>query len=419
MAQYKVIQDIEAEDKILGPLTLRQFIYGLISAFFLYICFLLITKGVAFMVIFFLPPALFTGFFAFPFGKDQSTEVWALAKIRFLIKPRKRIWDQSGVKDLVTITVPKRIERVLTDGLSQTEVQSRLQALANTIDSRGWAVKNVNVNLYSQPSPLVADTSDRLIDINSMPRDVPNIDVQAADDIMDEHSNPIAHQFEQMIEASALNHRKQLVNELNDIRAEEKAKATGQPNDYWFMHQAPAPTNLPADQTIFNASPVVHPGGQDITVAAPESVEEHQLAEKIKTEHETHKITYPHLRTIQPLKAEVVEKPEPAHLNTPRIGLDQTIFKDPSAVIPAGASSVSQVAAQYSSSKVQAPITDTTQPAQTADLQTVQAVTPPHNAAIMNLANNNDLNVSTLAREANKANGSVQASDGEVVISLR
>ena len=28
MATYKVIQDIEAEDKLIGPLTLRQFIYA-------------------------------------------------------------------------------------------------------------------------------------------------------------------------------------------------------------------------------------------------------------------------------------------------------------------------------------------------------------------------------------------------------
>ena len=33
MATYKLIQDIEAEDHILGPLSLREFIFGLIGAF--------------------------------------------------------------------------------------------------------------------------------------------------------------------------------------------------------------------------------------------------------------------------------------------------------------------------------------------------------------------------------------------------
>ena len=32
MATYKVPQDVEAEDKLLGPFTFRQFIYLLISA---------------------------------------------------------------------------------------------------------------------------------------------------------------------------------------------------------------------------------------------------------------------------------------------------------------------------------------------------------------------------------------------------
>ena len=32
MAQYKVPQDVEADDKLLGPLNFRQFIYLLIAA---------------------------------------------------------------------------------------------------------------------------------------------------------------------------------------------------------------------------------------------------------------------------------------------------------------------------------------------------------------------------------------------------
>src|ERR1700712_5000740 len=152
MATYKLIQEIEAEDHILGPLTLRQFIFALFAAMFYYLSFVLYLKAGFVPLILFLPPALVLSFFAFPFGKDQPTEVWALAKLRFLFKSRKRIWDQDGMKELVTITVPKKVERVLTDGLSQNEVKSRLAALASTIDSRGWAVKNVTSNTYVTPA---------------------------------------------------------------------------------------------------------------------------------------------------------------------------------------------------------------------------------------------------------------------------
>ena len=91
MATYKVLQDIEAEDKLVGALTLRQFIYAGIAAFMLYMSFFSLTKHVAFLMIIFLPVALFSGFLAIPWHGDQPTEVWALAKRRFLLKPRKRI----------------------------------------------------------------------------------------------------------------------------------------------------------------------------------------------------------------------------------------------------------------------------------------------------------------------------------------
>src|SRR4051812_21464767 len=122
------------------------------------------------MLAVFLPPALFCGFFAIPFGMDQPTEIWALAKLRYLFKPRVRTWNQSGVKEMVTITAPKRVERLpATKGFSPTEVKSRLRALADTIDSRGWAVKNVNPYM---PQPRMAGGAARVLGISTLPQKV-------------------------------------------------------------------------------------------------------------------------------------------------------------------------------------------------------------------------------------------------------
>jgi hypothetical protein len=264
MATYKVIQDIEAEDHLLGPLSFRQFIYGLIAAFGLYISFLCLTKGVGFLAIFFLPPALFSGFLAFPFGKDQPTEVWALAKLRFLVKPHRRVWNQSGVKEMVTITVPKRVEVVRTNGLNQTEVQSRLTALANTIDSRGWSIKNVDVNMYSQPDQMSMEAdSDRLIGPSAMPQEVPNYDIQASDDILDEQSNPVAHQMDQMITAATNAHRQQIIQQLNQpaigaAGTPAIAQSAGPPADYWFLN-TPSVTPQTASQAVFGQAQLVAP----------------------------------------------------------------------------------------------------------------------------------------------------------------
>jgi hypothetical protein len=292
MATYKLIQDIEAEDHILGPLTLRQFIFALIGIFCWYLSFIAFTKHAYFGLIVTVPPALFLTFFAIPFGRDQPTEVWALAKLRFWFKPRRRIWDQSGIKELVTITVPKKVERVLTKGFSQNEVHSRLSALATTLDSRGWAIKNVNLNAYSPPNPLQQNPSDRLVAIGQAPQEVPNYDVQASDDILDETSNPVAQQFQSMITQSSKQHRQHLIDEMNDIRTGQAAAPQSQSsNNGWFMNrsvtaapaaasgpQLPAPTvpiqSMKSGRPSANANlrtlqPHGNDNGQGIAASAP------------------------------------------------------------------------------------------------------------------------------------------------------
>ncbi len=223
MASYKLIQDIEADDKLLGPLSFRQFIYALVTAAMLYFSYLLFAHHAAILMIATLPIALFAGFLAYPFGKDQPTEIWVIAKLRFFLKPRRRIWAQSGVKELVTITVPKRIEIQRTDGLSQNEVKSRLQALANTIDSRGWAIKNVD-NVYQNPLTSNADADDRLISVTTLPQDVPEYQVPESEDLFDETANPIAQQVNQLLSANTSQHHQQILENLNSTLAQAATK---------------------------------------------------------------------------------------------------------------------------------------------------------------------------------------------------
>ncbi len=353
VATYKLIQDIEAEDKILGPLTLRQFIFALISIFLFYICFILIAKGGAFFLILFLPPALFFGFFAMPFGRDQPTEIWALAKIRYYFKPRRRIWNQSGVKEMVTITVPKKVERVLSNGLSQTEVKSRLQALANTLDTRGWAVKNVDVDAYV--SPLAAQGgSERLLEIDTLPVPVPEGEATPADDIMDARANPLAQQFDSMINRSTKTHRQELIERLSNVRAGQAALAKP---DYWFMNSSPTTGSALPPVTVAPAPAGPRSTAQATPLPTDDDVAgEAALAAQLRAQ-KTGPTPYENMRTMQPLAG----PPAPSQPPAP-------------------------------------------------------AVTAPTDPAILSLANNDDLNVSTLAREARKAKG--DESGGEVVIPL-
>jgi hypothetical protein len=226
MAVYKVIQDIESEDKLLGPLTFKSFIYAAIAGICAFIEFRLFLIGSPlkwlFILLFALPMLLF-GVLASPLGREQPTEVWLLSRVRFFLKPRQRIWKMEGGTDLVKITAPKKLEARLTKDLSPTEVQSRLKTLSQTLDTRGWAIKNMNVNLSSPDaeSKIVEPSSDRLISGSGISQQTPAADVQPEDDILDEKNNPTAQKFEVMMQKKEAERKRGLLARLKDLVIEE------------------------------------------------------------------------------------------------------------------------------------------------------------------------------------------------------
>ena len=317
MATYKVLQDIEAEDKLVGPLTLRQFIYAAIGAVAGYICFLGITKNAYFILVIFLPIMMAAGFFAFPWKGDQPTEIWALARLRFAVKPRRRIWDQTGVKDYVTITVPKKVEVHYTNGLNQDEVRSRLHTLADVIDSRGWATKNAPYNAFVAPTPFDPN-SDRLV-AASGGQQAPFADVPVSDDMLDDNST-VAQNLNSMLDRSEDARRKRVVQEMTAAAQPTPAPSVaptsqGPSLPSPIMPSAPAqPAPQPLDTTWFMnptapGSPpaqVITPGTAEDKVpaaaAAEPTAEEKALAEQFKEQNQAaQQISYGHLHVVQPL----------------------------------------------------------------------------------------------------------------------
>lgn len=262
MAVYKVIQDVEADDKLIGFLTLKGFIYAVISGLSAFIEIRLLISGLGpirwVLMLAFLGPMILFGVLASPLGRDQPTEVWLLSRIRFFLKPHIRIWNQSGVKNLVTITVPKRIEHQLTKNLSQAEVHSRLQALASTLDSRGWATKNVNVNAAPAPNYLEnSETdSDRLVEASSLPQTEQVIDVHAADDILDEQNNATAQKFANLMQKADDDRKKNIADKVNAAISDQFSAP--QPSvDSTFLDQSAASDS---GTTVFVGKNIVSPG---------------------------------------------------------------------------------------------------------------------------------------------------------------
>lgn len=408
MSTYKVIQDIEAEDKLLGPLSLKQFIYAAITAVFLYLSYFSVSHHAPFMLVVFLPIVGAGAFFAFPWKLNQPTEIWALAKIRFKVKNRKRIWSQSGIQDLVTITAPKQNEHIYTNGLSEDEVTSRLSALASTIDSRGWAIKNVNINLSPhQIVPSNQPASDRLVGampvqntgtVNNVNSN--NLDVKASDDILDEQHNPVAQNFERLINASSSAHRQSIVDNIKQVAVSGQLPAGIEPapaqqyqfapdnsaSNAWFLNPTEDPALANTNYMRFD-SQVVAPGGNTLpTVSAAPTADEQALVQKFKSANALPAMAYSHLHTIQPLSAQA-----PQVMPSPQYPAMDNAF-NPGITAPA----TSKTAQQLSSAAQQTA-------AQNA------------NADIMNFARNNDLDVATISRQANRKKR--KATD-EVVITL-
>jgi hypothetical protein cdiviTM7_00587 len=146
MATYKVPQDVEAEDKLLGPFTFRQFIYLLISAAGIAIIFGLFQIFPLLAII----PIPFTFFFlilALPIKKDQPMEVYLASIASFYLRPNTRRWTPGQKETTIKITAPKIVEKPRARNITEEEASTRLSFLSNLVDSEGYAIRgNSNFN---------------------------------------------------------------------------------------------------------------------------------------------------------------------------------------------------------------------------------------------------------------------------------
>ena len=303
MSVYKVPQDVEAEDKLLGPFSFRQFVFLIIAVIGIAIAYGLSTILLPLAIIP-VPIILFFGALALPLKKDQPMEVYLAAVISFMLKPKKRLWQPDGIERLVEVIAPKVEEKTYGNNYDQAEVQRRLSYLANLVDSQGWSIRGVN-----NPN-------------SSMRADLFN-EGQAANDILDENSTT-AQNINHLINQSDVRRRQEVIQKMQ----------TGQ-------SATPSPAQPPQPSRSDNPTP-----------ATPLQMN-----------------PYPTMR-------QSVLNPVPGR--------------------PAASA-----------------------PAQTQPTTTPQTSVNEVSPAIIELANNRDLSIETIAREANRIQQENKLSDEEVVISLR
>lgn len=171
MATYKVPQDVEAEDKLLGPFTFRQFIYLLVSAGGIAVIFGLF-QIFPLLAIIPIPVVLFFLILALPLKKDQPMEVYLASIISFYLKPSIRLWVSGQKESTIKITAPKIIEKPRARNITEEEASTRLSFLSNLVDSEGYSIRgNSNFN------------DDFIAETNNVP------------DILDQNSNQVINQM--------------------------------------------------------------------------------------------------------------------------------------------------------------------------------------------------------------------------------
>ena len=336
MAVYKVPQNVEADDKLIGPFSFRQFIYliivvmagamawGLSRLFFP-------------LIIIPLPIMIFFGLLALPLRKDQPMEIYMAAIVSFYLKPRKRLWKSDGIESLVEITAPKVVEQQRTKDLSQYEAEQRLSYLADIVDTGGWAVRGVR-------EPVVG---------NSPMRTDAFFEAQQTVDVLDARGG-VAQSFDTMITQADAKRRQDIMARLS----------TPQPT-------VEPPVLVPASNysQVPTGNPYASPQPTPATVMPPAP-------------------TYS------------APTPQPA-LTVPEPQLSYNPY-------PA---SIHQSVVQPLSDQPQAPPAQPPAPQPPSD--------EPISPDIINLANNADLSIETIAHEAQRIHEKEKLDSDEVVISLR
>ncbi len=219
MAVYKVPQDVEADDKLLGPFSFKQFVFLIVAVGMIALAWGLFSVLPPLAIIP-VPIALFFGALALPLRKDQPMEVYLAAVISFMLKPKQRLWRADGTERMVEVIAPRVEEKQYGKGYDQAEVNRRLSYLATLVDTHGWSVRGVdNPNSSVRGSSMQADWYN---------------EAQAAQDPLDP-SSKTARAFETLIERADEKRHDDIVQQMQ--RAQTAQPATPAQDDQAYSLQ--------------------------------------------------------------------------------------------------------------------------------------------------------------------------------------
>lgn len=162
--RYRVPQNIDMEDKIIGPLTMAQFVFVLMGGMLVYLDF--VTLGVSFPFLFWvtaIPIGLIT--LAFGFGKvqDQPFPKFLASVLLYLTRPKSRVWQKDPAMNHLTVvkknpTTPEEAS-IPGDTLDRGDVSSLASVLDTqagnqpSVKSKGLGVRGEDASRLTVHTP--------------------------------------------------------------------------------------------------------------------------------------------------------------------------------------------------------------------------------------------------------------------------
>lgn len=311
MAEHKVPQDVEAEDKLIGPFSFRQFVYLMVAVGAGFLAFVL--SGIAIPLAFIpAPVCLFFLVLALPLRKDQPTEIYFAALIKYAFKPRVRVWKADGEQPLVEISNPTTDDAPKTKDLAGDEVSRRLSFLANLSDTRGWSTRGIGV-------PPVNNTN--LTD--GFANEAANVEDVMDNSAVSDHIDNLLDQSEKKVRQDAIDRMNAAIRQQSAVQTPanmfpqtsldgfNQPVATVQPQQYAYTqptmqqmsnynYQEPAPVTpsqplQPVSQPVVNQAPdlssagnlptydynsIIHPAisSSNLQMSVPEPMHNQRLA---------------------------------------------------------------------------------------------------------------------------------------------
>lgn len=237
MGQYKVPQNVESEDKLVGPLSMKQFIYAIIGIGWGFLIWRILQPGgtaaIPIMILLIVPVSGFMMMLAFGRREEQSFENYLIALIRFQVVPRKRIWLKDDYKGEVIIDAPPPPKPKVMTSADLDKVHSRLQQLALVVDTRGH-VKSSDVQIQDHTNT-AAQFSERVFTPSELQKPILEGGVKAQDDVL-ANTDVTAAQAQRVDQL--------LQNQEYSIREEAKAKMS-EPATTTAAPENPAQTSQP------------------------------------------------------------------------------------------------------------------------------------------------------------------------------